>query len=148
MRFSTLRRLVLGMALLATAAALVGWALTVDAVRSALPQGALLPLASAVLAVPYLIHFAFAFIQSLPGGRRIVPLRVTRSADAWCLILVITTLLPKTQLAAWATPVLASAESGVPLSLVLATMAIAARVIQLNVGARLGVTAETDGAPR
>ena len=59
-----------------------------------------------------------------------------------------TTLAPKAQLSAWATPVLASAESGVPLSLVMAVVAIAARVVQLNVGARLGVTAETDGAPR
>ena len=148
MRFSTLRRLALAMAVLATAAALTGWLLTLDAVRAALPQGAILPLSSGVLAVPYLINFAFVLIQALPGGRRIVPLRVTGSADAWSLILVITLLAPKTQLAAWATPMLAASESGVPLSVVMATLAIAARVIQLNVGARLGVTAETDGVAR
>ena len=148
MRYSTLTRLVHVTAVVATAAVIAGWVLTLDAVRAGLPDGAVRLLATVLLAIPLGIHLGFTLLQGVPGGRRIVPLRPTRSPDAWLLIFVVTMFGPKAQLAAWAHPMLAAGERGVSLSLITATLVIAARVFQLNRGAALGVTAETESTGR
>jgi hypothetical protein len=140
MSFSTLQRLVHALAVLVALAVLAGWALTVSGVRAAMAPGAVTPVATALLVVPAGVVLLFLLSQSVPGGRRIVPLGLTRSPDAWLLIFVITTLAPKERLASWAIATVRAAETGVPISLVIVVLAIAARVYQLNRGAALGAT--------
>ena len=142
MSFATLRRLTHACLVAALLAVLAGWALTLDGVRAALPPAVVGAVASAVLLIPLGLFLAFLVIQSVGGGRRIVPVRATRSPDAWILLFVITLLAPKERLAAWVSVPLRSAETGVPISLVVAVLAIAGRVYQLNRGAALGVTGE------
>jgi hypothetical protein len=142
MNFSTLRRLLHAFVAAALLAVIVGWALTVDALRLALPPAIVRAVATAVLLLPMGLNLAFLVIQGIDGGRRIVPLRATRSPDAWILLFVLTMLPPKEQLASWVSGPLRAAETGLPISLVAAALAIAARVYQLNRGAALGVTGE------
>lgn len=147
MSFATLRRIVHALAILATVTVVGGWTLTLDAVRAALTPTGLMAVASALLVAPLCIHVAFLLLQGLPGGRRIVPIPLTRSPDAWLLVLVITLLGPKAQLVAWADPLWRAGETGRSVSLVTAVLAIAVRVYQLNRGAALGATKEAGPQP-
>lgn len=140
MSFATLRRTVYALAIVAALTVLAGWSLVSTSVRARLPAEALTVIASTLLAVPMCIHLAFLVIQGLPGGRRIVPLPLTRSPDVWLQIFVLTMFVPKEQLAALAAEPWRAAETGVPISLVTTALAVAARVWQLNRGASLGVT--------
>jgi hypothetical protein len=116
----------------AAAATVLGWGLVASRTAGAPTTRATSVAASVALAIPYALHFAFLILQGLPDGRRPVPVRVTRSPDGWILALVLGLTLPHGELAALSHAPWAAAERGVPLSLLTATVLIAARLVQLH----------------
>lgn len=101
-----------------------------------------------VSAWPLIACGMFVLMQGLPGGRKIVTSFWSRGGDAWPMLLVLLMATPSAEAGR-----LVAAESGVGsgevmlLTLAAVLLCFVARIIQLHIGARLGVTLDDGAGP-
>ena len=106
------------------------------------------PVASIAIMSPLVVCFGFLLVSGLPGGRRIVPLPGTRAQDSALFILIITQFTPSSEIGELVPPGWPGASPEYALVILLtAVLCVAGRVIQLNMGARMGVTLADGTSP-
>lgn len=138
MTYTTLKRLVYALGLFATAGAVVGRLLQYGVIDAA--SGWWVgPGASITIMSPLVTCAAFIALRGLHGGREIVPIPGTRGQDLALCIRAIASSTPSNEIGAlvpagWPGSSVAFAFDSSALVLCVVT-----RIIQLNVGARMGV---------
>jgi hypothetical protein len=97
--------------------------------------------ASLAIMTPLVVAFGFMLLSGLPGGRRIVPVPGTRAQDLVLLILILAQLAPGSEISELVAPGWPGGSRELDLvSLFTLLTCVIARVIQLNMGPRIGVT--------
>ena len=106
------------------------------------------PVASIAIMSPMVVCFGFLLLSGLPGGRRIVPLPGTRAQDSALFILVVTQFTPSSDIGELVPIGWPGASREIALVILLtAVFCVVGRVIQLNMGPRMGVTLADGTSP-
>ena len=147
MTFITLKRIVYTLGLITIVGALAG-RLVKYGFGPAVFRSWAGPVASIAIMSPMAVCFGFMLVSGLPGGRRIVPLPGTRYQDSALFILILTQFTPSSDIGELVPRGWPGASHEYALVILFTVLlCVVSRVIQLNMGPRMGVTLADGSSP-